>query len=521
MSILHTLNAGYLIRGITITPVTPDIRNYTLTFDVGDRPISIGSMFTPYALGSKNNSIVVVHANSNMADIFPVVIPGEPEANYNIEVWDCHLDLKNEVYVLCGSRGVGLNTQGFVAQIDLSFTSMRFIEYPETQIFYSIWADNPSFAPPLDYYAVGIIKDKGVAVSINRSTLQLTNFYITESDWHFHKIIAKQNVEEGYLLFVVSGRNPNLSEIGIFTFEPLFFNRNTYSWLKNTEFASHCVVSDYAKENDKILLASSYERHLSLYPITLPIPPWLQINEYQFLINTSLIDWFCVRDIGTIPKEVAVSICIAGFVIKNGIPLEHLAWHGNVTNLSTSSIMRNNYFYTTIDEQYESYKIRFDQNNEAYTGGYFYGYNSMGVLFGTPLNYAPLCDNVYYSINTSEHPHTWSPFNVLPKGYDRLPVFSQYWYEDELLYEYECSPFRGIFTPEFLISQPEKESEITTLYDHIIVKDAPLNFLYQIFSITGQLIQTGTINPYISTAQLSKGMYILRLENGKAFKFVK
>jgi len=43
----------------------------------------------------------------------------------------------------------------------------------------------------------------------------------------------------------------------------------------------------------------------------------------------------------------------------------------------------------------------------------------------------------------------------------------------------------------------------------------------QIYSITGQLVQTGTTNPEISTAQLTKGMYILRLENKKAIKFVK
>ena len=47
------------------------------------------------------------------------------------------------------------------------------------------------------------------------------------------------------------------------------------------------------------------------------------------------------------------------------------------------------------------------------------------------------------------------------------------------------------------------------------------NTHYQIYTITGQLIQTGTANPNISTAQLSKGIYILRLENGKAFKFLK
>ena len=47
------------------------------------------------------------------------------------------------------------------------------------------------------------------------------------------------------------------------------------------------------------------------------------------------------------------------------------------------------------------------------------------------------------------------------------------------------------------------------------------NTNYQIYSVIGQLIQTGTTAPDISTAQLGKGVYILRLENGKTFKFVK
>jgi hypothetical protein len=85
----------------------------------------------------------------------------------------------------------------------------------------------------------------------------------------------------------------------------------------------------------------------------------------------------------------------------------------------------------------------------------------------------------------------------------------------------ECPPFKGGGNSEFAMLPPEKETEIIAFYNRIIVKEIPINTLYQIYSLTGQLIQTGTTNPDISTAQLSKGIYILRLENGKAFKFVK
>ena len=84
----------------------------------------------------------------------------------------------------------------------------------------------------------------------------------------------------------------------------------------------------------------------------------------------------------------------------------------------------------------------------------------------------------------------------------------------------ECEFPKGATAPE-LIMPVEYESEITTYYDRITVKDIPINTNYQIYTVTGQLIQAGATTPDISTAQLSKGIYILRLENGKAFKFVK
>jgi len=72
-----------------------------------------------------------------------------------------------------------------------------------------------------------------------------------------------------------------------------------------------------------------------------------------------------------------------------------------------------------------------------------------------------------------------------------------------------------------MIIVAEDKSEVTTYYDRITVKDTPTNTNYQIYNTIGQLIQTGTTTPDISTANLSNGIYILRFENGKAFKFVK
>jgi len=65
------------------------------------------------------------------------------------------------------------------------------------------------------------------------------------------------------------------------------------------------------------------------------------------------------------------------------------------------------------------------------------------------------------------------------------------------------------------------ENEIIAFSDHIILKNIEIKTNYQIYNVIGQLVQTGTVMSDISTAKLGKGVYILRLESGKTFKFVK
>jgi len=69
--------------------------------------------------------------------------------------------------------------------------------------------------------------------------------------------------------------------------------------------------------------------------------------------------------------------------------------------------------------------------------------------------------------------------------------------------------------------QNENEIEIITFPDYIFLNNIKVNTNYQIYNVVGQLVQAGTSNSDISTAKLGKGVYILRLENGKSFKFVK
>ena len=85
-------------------------------------------------------------------------------------------------------------------------------------------------------------------------------------------------------------------------------------------------------------------------------------------------------------------------------------------------------------------------------------------------------------------------------------------------YEYKCN-FKSAEASEDFALPTKEESEIITYPDRITVNTP--NIGYQIYTVTGQLIQSGVATLDISTAQLNKGVYILRLENGKTLKVVK
>ena len=225
---------------------------------------------------------------------------------------------------------------------------------------------------------------------------------------------------------------------------------------------------------------------------------------------------FNIQDIGTILDGNNIRISVAGNAkLSSGFR----AWHAYTISLSSTGTFINN-FYGSGPVLYEHYKIRYQQGEE-YTGGYYQNINSKRALFGTPLKSADGCDSHYTSDITILSPIDWSYFYL-----GNISVASHIYslhgsYDEYFGAYYECYPFKGGGTPEFSMPLPAIKSEIITFYDRITVKDTPANTKYQIFSITGQLIQTGSTVPEISTAQLSKGMYILRLENGKAYKFVK
>ena len=518
MSILFTAHAGYLIRGITINPPsTDDLKNYTLSFYKDDGPISAASMHTmsPY---TGKNTIVIIHANSQTADFFPIQLGYSSDIN-DIEVRDFQYDKPNDRYLLCGSLLSDLGLRAFVAVINGSLTQMEFFEYPEADVFYSIWTETISSLYPLDFYVCGKKDHNGVIASIDRRFFQLTHLVVTDIDWEYHKIIAT-GIQHNMPDFVVSGRNPGCTQIGFTVLDWQLNTLNSYWWGKNTESASHCVLCHDVLVDNAVILASSYGNVVTLNPVTYPISPLALVPEYRYAFPVN--NMYYVQDIDAIKLTGnSFRISVAGFCINPLSTLHITAWHGSVMGLSTTGSMLSNYYYEE-GEIFEHYKIRYLQDLSSifpkeYTGGSFQNIDKMCALFGTPLTPSE-CDHFYTNYpgyqqigfgNFSLHSENMSYSSSNPESslIDFMDI------------EHECPVFKG-GAPE-LTMPTHNESEIATFYDHITVQDIPENTSYQIYSVTGQLIQTGTATPDISTANLSKGIYILRLENGKVFKFVK
>jgi hypothetical protein len=182
--------------------------------------------------------------------------------------------------------------------------------------------------------------------------------------------------------------------------------------------------------------------------------------------------------------------------------------------------MNNNNYYGSSTDQYEHYKVKY-HNGNACTGGFFQGRANAGsALFGTPMVNAPHCDNTYPSLCACIN-YEPSDFNLTTHPFLDSSPYSSFHSIEYPTYSTDCLPFKDEAPDTELVMPFEDESEIITYYDRITVKDTPENTRYQIYSITGQLLQIGATGTDISTAQLSKGIYILRLENGKVVKFVK
>ena len=513
--LFFTVQAGYIIRGIN-TIVRPDnLKNLTLSFD-NDGPVSAASMYSSLGGGNGRNTIVIVPSDPLLpATYFPLSFTPGQDQYFNIVVRDFHYVSTDDKYVLCGSREVGSSARAFVAVIEGDLSSMHYMEYSEATAFYSILtASNLPYS--LNFYACGKRDRDGIIAYINGSTLHILNLQKTEN-WEYHKVISFGNIPENRERFVASGRDFECENIGFTAFSPAFSLISSLQWEQPTDPASLCVVANNILENNSVVLASSLSNRVTLTPVTI-IPSPLSGTSYHF--NFGIFNRFYVQDIELFDDDSRISV--AGYMTQSMLPppSQPQAWYGEVAGLPPFIPMQNKN-YNDPTNYHEHHKIKY-HNNEIYTGGYFQGNNVMCALFGTPRVATLNCDNLYPSSSTNST--TYYPF-VLPIGPIPFDLHPDHEFDNPELfyppYNDECLPFRGEGTaPEMAIGF-ENESEITTYYDRISVKDIPVNTNYQIYTVTGQLIQAGVTTPDISTAQLSKGFYILRLENGKAFKFVK
>jgi len=293
MSILLEANAGWRVRGIDATNINFDnLMNYTLTFDGNGTPIAAATMNdVTLSLGFERNCIVIIYENSTTARVFPI------QPGYDIQVRDFQI-VTDDMYVMCGSRKTDVDVRSFIAVVTNNFNDMQFFEYQEADMFYSIWANNSA----MDFYVCGTKGDFAVIASVNRGTLQLANLFISKEPWQYHKIIAtKSDVSKP--TFVVSGRNPECTEIGFTTFDAGFnpANIDSYKWEQQTEPASLCVVSEDLLMLNSVIVASSYDKRVTFNPVTYPVVT--PISTYRFYTHHIRNIKLYVQDIETIMES--------------------------------------------------------------------------------------------------------------------------------------------------------------------------------------------------------------------------
>ncbi|MCL2042378.1 MAG: hypothetical protein FWG84_10150, partial [Bacteroidales bacterium] len=152
--------------------------------------------------------------------------------------------------------------------------------------------------------------------------------------------------------------------------------------------------------------------------------------------------------------------------------------------------MANNYYVGTDDDQYKHYKIKYNIYGTVYTGGYVQDNNSTGALFGTPFKNSS-CDNHDTTLVPKITTIPCFTFDFSQPSYsDPADYFS--FYAPYPMSHYECYPFKKGEAPEYAMPSPEDESDIIVFQDRIFLKDVPSNTNYQIYSVIGQLMQTGT-----------------------------
>jgi hypothetical protein len=515
LCLILTANAGYIKRGISTLVAPNDIKNFTLAFDSRGNPIAAGSMHSSLAGPPSTgcNSIVIVHTNTNQAQLFPIVLGTEefPE-DFHIKVLDFHYERFTNSYILCGVRGENspYRSYAFVARIDAGFTTIEYADIHDSEKLYSIWGNFDGEPTPL-YYACGPTYILGIHPV---SLMPAGPRYAPELFWIYHKIVGKWGTEinpKGWTL-IVSGTDTEHTLAGFAMFDPqnpppsTYFDH--YYWEQPTDSEAHCVVADDIVNKNQIVLATSCpDIGVSLHHI--------DINQLQGTTYTSLRGGrqrHVVQDIASNREGVSVAGYFAMYP-------NNKAWYGHYPTATGFNIINNNDYYVPAIGDYEHYKVKYDNIGKVYTGGYFGTFANRGVLFGSPQEPSE-CDDLYSD-------RSWKTKFLLERV-DLTPMrrtgnypFS---FETRVLtmpYEYICREFSEEETSPDFILPFEKESDITTSYDYISVKNLSINTAYQIFAITGQLLQSGFSSPNISTTNLCKGIYILRLENGETYKFVK
>ena len=242
-------------------------------------------------------------------------------------------------YVICGSISRnGSPDIGMVTVVDAGLNTQSIRDYPDAEVFYSVYADGNY------YYVCGKTpKPEGIVLRDNIFSM-MPMAYITTQPWEYHKIKANNNgndivvsltngIEIGYTVFDISGGG--FAPVVIATSNGPFFASFSFSLPAPPQPGSKVVLTDYPNHPQGLILSAVlntpssviYEIYTYLFTnyLNLSIQPPLFLpiirSDNGYRLQNTFINGapFFLEDVNTAP---------ASPMYPNG----RIAWVGHAPN---------------------------------------------------------------------------------------------------------------------------------------------------------------------------------------------
>ena len=253
----------------------------------------------------------------------------DPYVNFEVHsiVQSCNPDT---TYILCGSMGdeeSGQTATGMVAVLNTNLDVISLREYPDTKVFYSVYAQGENF-----YVCGETVNNSGIIMQDNIITPGLNRMAYVDLNWVFHKIRAKGAPCEYNEINISGIYTDNIGQFIGYTTYKLY--PTNFSYVDQIQVSltfspplppppipstivpnSRVTISNYPGHKDGLILSISDDKHIYMFMFDRSASPL--ITTYGFIIS----DW----------EGVLEDMDCAGYV-SSGQQYYRIAWVGNKKN---------------------------------------------------------------------------------------------------------------------------------------------------------------------------------------------